>query len=107
MKRILTTAATLVLILTMLPPVRAKESIPAAQSGESGVWVNYANGNKVVDLALEDHTLWAATDGGVVRWDLANGTYVHYTTANGLSGSEVNCVTIDEGGHKWFGTWGG
>ena len=100
MKRILTTSATLVLILTLLPLVNAKEIVSAVQSSDNGVWVNYANGNKVVDLALENHTLWAATDGGVVRWDLTNGTYVHYTTANGLSGSEVNCVTIDEGGHK-------
>ena len=34
MKRILITATTLALILTLLPLVRAKENVPAAQSGE-------------------------------------------------------------------------
>ncbi len=85
-------------------PARARESL----SGSSGgIWRTYSNGNYVNDLAVEGDTVWAATGGGVVRWDRTAGTYVKYTTVDGLASNDVRAVGVDAAGHKWFGTNGG
>jgi ligand-binding sensor domain-containing protein len=68
------------------------------------IWRSYTNGNRVSDLAIEGNTLWAATEGGVVRWDRTAGTYVKYTTADGLANNSVLAVAVDGIGHKWFAT---
>ena len=71
------------------------------------VWRTYTNGNYVRALAIEGDTVWAATDGGVVRWERTAGTYAKYTTADGLASNRVEALAIDGAGHKWFGTFGG
>ena len=43
-------------------------------------WVHYEGINEVLDLAFApDGGLWAATTGGLVRWDLDTGTYTRYS----------------------------
>ncbi len=34
-------------------------------------------------------------------------TWTTYTTADGLVNNDVRAITIDQDGHKWFGTQGG
>jgi ligand-binding sensor domain-containing protein len=74
----------------------------SAQSDE--LWQTYTNSNCVRDLAIEGDYVWAATCGGVVRWDRRDGSYVKYITADGLVDNDVHAVTIDPAGRKWFGT---
>ena len=69
-----------------------------------GVWKNYTNANCINDIAIEGDYIWCATTGGVVRWDRRDGSYVKYTSADGLSHNAVNCVTIGPDDVKWFGT---
>jgi hypothetical protein len=79
----------------------------AAPQAQSTVWRSYTNANYVNGLAFDGDAVWAATSGGVVRWNRADGTYVKYTTLDGLSGNQVSSLAIDAAGHKWFGTDGG
>jgi ligand-binding sensor domain-containing protein len=51
-------------------------------------------------------SVWAGTEGGVVRWNRTAGTYVKYTAPDGLAQNTVNAVAIDDAGHPWFGTDG-
>ena len=69
-----------------------------------GVWKNYTNANCINDIAIEGDYIWCATTGGVVRWDRRDGSYVKYTSADGLSHNAVNCITIGPDDVKWFGT---
>jgi len=86
--------------------------IPANGLPQAG-WTSYTNTNKVLDLAFDGHgDLWAATTGGVVRWDTARGTYSKYTTADGLADHFVASVAAAPdggapGGAVWFGTFDG
>lgn len=57
---------------TPAPPTATP--LPAANL-EPG-WAMYTNGNNIREIALEGGTLWAATGGGIVAWDLAAGTSV-------------------------------
>ena len=93
-KRWLTTlliSLTLVYAATTATPV-------SAQSDE--LWQTYTNSNCVRDLAIEGDYVWAATCGGVVRWDRRDGTYVKYITRNGLVDNDVQAVTLDPAGNK-------
>ena len=73
-------------------------------------WFTYGrNSNEwVQDLSFDsDGFLWAATDGGLVKWNPTDGTYQKFTRANGLPSSQVTGVYIDSDGVVWIGTAGG
>jgi ligand-binding sensor domain-containing protein len=96
------------LLLALLSPLTA---LAAPLSGPAGhgelpapLWQSLSNANWVSDIAVEGDYLWAATGGGVVRWDSVGDTYMKYTTADGLLDNVVYCVAVDEEGQKWFGT---
>ena len=50
--------------------------------------------------------VWAATDGGVLRYDVTKRSYTRFTRADGLSGNEVLSAVSDADGNLWFGTNG-
>ena len=77
-------------------------SITTAQSSDA--WQTYTKVSVINALVIEDNFVWAATDGGVLRWHSRDETYVKYTTADGLAHNEVRDVAIDPAGRKWFAT---
>lgn len=68
-------------------------------------WVTYTNVNDVNDISFApDGYLWAATIGGVVRWDTANKAYIKYSTENGLPSNNISTILVDSKGIIWIGT---
>lgn len=62
-------------------------------------WTVFSNPNHVNDLALQGDTLWAATGGGVVAWDLAGEAATpappaKYTVLDGLAANAVQAITV-------------
>ncbi|MFC1975809.1 two-component regulator propeller domain-containing protein [Chloroflexota bacterium] len=55
-------------------------------------------------MAVEADYVWAATNGGVLRWNSADDRYVVYTTADGLASNNVWRIAIDKTGNVWAGT---
>ena len=51
--------------------------------------------------------LWAATEGGVVRWNTKTGEYVKYTKTGRLASNGVYSMAMDAQGVKWLGTMHG
>lgn len=77
-----------------LPPVR-------------GRWRHETDANGVVALDMkrgDAHTLWAATWGGLVAWDLATGRSTKFTVADGLPDHTVSAVRVADDGTVWIGT---
>lgn len=70
-------------------------------------WTIFTNSKKVYALLAEGNALWAATSGGVVRWDVDKGTYRKYTTLDSLADNDVRSIGRDNQGNLWFGTLGG
>jgi ligand-binding sensor domain-containing protein len=67
-------------------------------------FINYTNASNISALTLEGGSyLWAGCRGGVVRWNLADGTYEKFTKDDGLASNYVNAIVIDADGIKWFG----
>lgn len=58
--------------------------------------------NEVVDLALAPNgAIWAATRGGVVRWDEGASVPVVFGEADGLPAAETNEITVAADGTVW------
>ncbi|MBN1537945.1 MAG: hypothetical protein JW908_14495 [Anaerolineales bacterium] len=82
------------------------EQLPAAETtsgsesetttigGLTPGWHIYSNANYVNGLALHENTLWAATLGGVVAWDLSTNQTTKYTTLDGMGYLGAYDVTV-------------
>lgn len=55
---------------------------PAAEAGTG--YTHYSHMNVVYDIAVAGDTVWCATSGGVVRWDLATGNNRTYNLDDGI-----------------------
>ena len=71
---------------------------------QAGRWQVFTSANQVNDLAVQGGILWAATEGGLVRWDIEKCTYAKYTTLDGLPRNSVNAVEVGSDGALWLGT---
>lgn len=82
----------------------------AAQGGTPTTWRIYTHTDDVYALAVapDGVTIWAATGGGVVRWDTASGARRVFTIDDGLPDNQTRDVLIDPAtGYVWVGTYGG
>jgi ligand-binding sensor domain-containing protein len=83
-------------------------SVPKTISIDNKVnWTDYTDGNTVFDVFVKGNDLWAATESGVVDWNINTGTYKKYTTLDGLIDNYVVGITQDKSGNIWFATSGG
>ncbi len=69
-------------------------------------WQNFVNQNVINALLKEGDFLWAATEGGVVKWNLKDNTFVSYTVLDGLADNFVFSIGMDRDKNVWFGTYG-
>jgi hypothetical protein len=67
-------------------------------------WTSFTNANFVTDLLVDGDAVWAATAGGVVRWDTRTGEYIKLTAEHGLAGNSVWSIAVGPDGSLWFGT---
>jgi ligand-binding sensor domain-containing protein len=66
-------------------------------------WVSYTNGNiDIIDLDYDPRGyLWAASQGGVVRWNLQDNSYIKFTTIDGLPSNEIKSILVAKDGTVW------
>ena len=65
-------------------------------------WRLYTNANYINDLTYVDGTVWAATGGGVVVWDVTDDSYVKITTQEGLLENETATIEYCELGGRFI-----
>lgn len=74
-----------------VPPTATPKPALEVASG----WYMFTNGNYVRGIGVLNGTLWAATGGGVVSWDLATGKVLKkYTTLDGLPTNDITSVVV-------------
>jgi ligand-binding sensor domain-containing protein len=90
--------ALLILLGAMMAP-------PQSQAQDSDwVWANFTHDKDVWALAPRGQVLWAGTfGGGLLRWDLMDGSYTKFTPADGFTGSFVYDIAVDGQGRAWVG----
>jgi streptogramin lyase len=89
------------------PTITPLEALPAPLAERvtaAGTWTVSSYGDDVQDLAFHGDLLWAATNGGAVVWDTERGTFLKYTTLDGLANNNVQAVAAGPDGALWFGT---
>ncbi|UCE18759.1 MAG: hypothetical protein JSV84_18280 [Gemmatimonadota bacterium] len=73
-----------------------------------GTWKTYTNTNHINDIVSRGDTLWVATSGGLVTFDVQKKDFINtYTNVDGLIHVNVTSIVIDRKGHVWLGTDGG
>ena len=71
-------------------------------------WISFTNANlEIKALKAEGDFIWAGTAGGVVKWNINDGSYIKYTAEDGLAYNTVTAIEIDSEGNIWFGTGAG
>ena len=61
---------------------------------------------EIEGVLLDSSSLWAATRGGVLRYDRAGRRYDRFTRVDGLAGSRILSLAADGDGNLWFGSDG-
>ena len=69
----------------------------------AGTWRNYTSMKDVKGIARDGHTYWAATSGGLFRWDEGTTRYQSLTNAEGLRSIDLTAIDIDHNGTVWTG----
>jgi len=93
---------------TPTPVVHTPTPTPTPWPKSRADWTSYTNVNQIADLAFDrDGNLWAATGGGVVHWEVGDGSYTRYGVEHGLADHRVTSVAVAPDGALWFGTWDG
>lgn len=67
-------------------------------------WTAFTSVNFVNDLLVDGETIWAATNGGLARWDAAAAEALTLNTAHGLPSNKVTALGVDASGALWVGT---
>jgi len=67
--------------------------------------VTFSNLNYVFELIEDNEYIWAATFGGVVKFDKDGNLLKCYTISDGLVNNNVRSINIDHEGNKWFSCW--
>lgn len=90
------------LALTAEARRRAAESMAAQLAHPQ--WTAFTSANHVNDLLVDGETVWAATNGGLARWDASSAEALTLTTADGLPSNKVTALGVDADGALWVGT---
>jgi len=80
--------------------VRSQEASSANESSSSNESV-FTTEDTVLGLVASGNELWAATSGGVIRWDLQDGSQRKYTVQDGLGSNAVREIIQDSQGNIW------
>jgi len=67
----------------------------------AGGWKTLTNTSEVRDFIIADSTLWAATNGGLLKLDTGDLDYMVFTNTEGLAQIDVSAVAYDKRGYIW------
>jgi ligand-binding sensor domain-containing protein len=85
-------------------PKDAQTLQPAAGPGSPAQWTDYTAGNDLSALLVDrSGSLWSAGAGGIIQWDLGQGAYRKYTSAEGLPANRITALAQTADGKLWAG----
>lgn len=68
-------------------------------------WTSYTNSNYIKDLVLDHNNLWVAS-GGVIKYNLVDGTRIKYLKEHGLASNNVLKIVLHDN-NLWIATANG
>jgi ligand-binding sensor domain-containing protein len=67
----------------------------------AGTWQTFTNTSEIREFAIVESTLWAATNGGILRVDTETHEYEKYTNTEGLEQIDVVTMAYDPNNFVW------
>lgn len=69
-----------------------------------GTWRNFTSMKEVRSVASEGTSIWAASGGGLFKWNIGENSFERFTSADGLKSIDLTSVGVDNQGNIWTGT---
>ena len=69
-------------------------------------WDAYTSMKQIEGLLVDTSSVWAATTGGILRYDRVQQRYDRFTRPDGLAGNRILSLAADDEGNLWFGSDG-
>ncbi len=69
-----------------------------------GQWRIYSDLKDVKAVVSVDNNVWAATDGGVFKFNLTDSSYTIYNKADGLNSQALSAIGVDISNKIWVGS---
>ncbi len=69
-----------------------------------GQWTTYVSQREVQDLLTVEGKIWAATSGGLFRWDPRDSVFSCYSDFGDVQNPQILSLTMDREGTFWLGT---
>jgi len=101
LRRVSAITATLVQICLVQPG----PGVVSAQS-DMNEWAAFTSMREVNAVLTTATDMWAATSGGLLRYNLANERYERFTLLDGLASNRALSIAIDDDDKLWLGTAG-
>ena len=79
---------------------------PALAQSDNSEWSALTSMQQINGVLATGDWIWAATQGGAMRFDTSSREYTRFTRLDGLAGNNLLSVTQDARGDLWFGTDG-
>jgi len=101
------TALVLTLVIGITCTILIVQAVSAQGGGtQGGSTTFYTVGNAIRDIAVHGDYVWVATTGGVMRWHAQTGSYLKFTTRDGLPGNYVSSIAVGPDGSVWIAAGG-
>jgi ligand-binding sensor domain-containing protein len=71
--------------------------------GAGGEWNVYLNPSAINRISVTGDSLWCATTGGILLFDLSDSSFTQYIDGLDFRSSDVSAVTVDRHGGIWAG----
>ncbi len=68
-----------------------------------GDWKSYTDMKGIRAVAAQGKYIWAATSGGVFRFNTSDSTFLKFTNSDGLSTNDVTAIAVDKNENIWIG----
>ncbi|MCK4538073.1 MAG: T9SS type A sorting domain-containing protein [Candidatus Krumholzibacteria bacterium] len=72
-------------------------------SGAAGDWNVYLDASAIVDISMMGDSLWCASNGGILLFDLTDSTFTQFLDGLQLRSGDISSVEIDINGSIWAG----
>jgi hypothetical protein len=80
---------------------------PVCAVAATGAWKNFSSMKEVRGVVHDGSSFWAATSGGLFRWNSQTNDFLLLTNAEGLRNIDLTAVNIDHAGDVWSGSTNG
>ncbi len=70
-------------------------------------WRIYTSQSNLSTAFYDGEKIWAGSEGGAYSFKVSDSSFVSYTKANGLNGSAVKAIVVDNNKKIWFGSANG